>query len=79
MDGSALVQEVLAVMINGEEWTLPSWAQTPEDLRVAHCKACFAPMLWVLTTKGNRAPLNPDGTSHFASCPEAERFRRKRV
>ena len=26
---------------------------------------------------GKRAPLNPDGTSHFADCPDAGRFRRR--
>lgn len=66
-------------MINGVEWTIPGWAIEPDNPRVATCKACFSPMIWVLTTKGNRAPLNPDGTSHFSDCPEAERFRRKRV
>lgn len=39
------------------------------------CRACGAPLAWCLTRAGKRAPLNPDGTSHFATCPEASRFR----
>ena len=42
------------------------------------CSACSAPLSWCTTKAGKRAPLNPDGTSHFADCPEAGRFRRTR-
>jgi hypothetical protein len=40
------------------------------------CRACGAPMNWCETKAGKRAPLNLDGTSHFATCPDAERFRK---
>lgn len=77
-----------------------------------HCRTCGEPVKWVMTTTGNRMPLNPmpdpDGncyvdrwdqgmpvvvvavnsaipgaipiryTSHFATCPQADKWRKKR-
>lgn len=45
---------------------------------VGRCTACGAPLSWCTTKAGRRAPLNPDGTSHFADCPQAASFRRPR-
>lgn len=42
------------------------------------CRACSARISWAETPTGRTAPLDPDGTSHFATCPDAERFRRSR-
>lgn len=77
-DASRPDQTPRVVLVFGEEWALPSWAHTPEYPRIAHCNSCQAPMLWVVTKLGNRAPLNQDGTSHFATCPDAARHRRKK-
>lgn len=41
------------------------------------CASCRAPIVWATTTKGNRAPLDRDGISHFSSCPNAADHRRK--
>lgn len=36
-------------------------------------------MTFVLTKNGKRMPTDPDGTSHFATCPQARRFRQPAV
>lgn len=55
-----------------EGWT------TPEGYtfsNVATCRECPARIAWHVTPAGRKAPLNPDGTSHFSDCPGAERRR----
>jgi hypothetical protein len=47
------------------------------DLAASWCRSCNALILWCQTRSGKRAPLNPDGTSHFASCPQASTWRRR--
>ena len=52
------------------------------DYRPSRCKgkqrggSCEAVILWCKTPRGRSAPLNPDGTSHFANCPDAPGFRK---
>lgn len=41
------------------------------------CKSCGAPLRWSWTKNGKRTPTNPDGTSHYGTCPQAEEWRRK--
>jgi hypothetical protein len=42
------------------------------------CKGCNARIYWVRhsSTTGRTAPYNPDGTPHFGTCPDADKFRR---
>lgn len=47
---------------------------TPVDL--SNCRSCGVLILWVITAKGKRAPYNRDGVSHFATCPEAQKWRK---
>jgi hypothetical protein len=42
---------------------------------VGVCRGCRASIAWAQTPAGRTSPLDRDGTSHFATCPEAERFR----
>lgn len=42
------------------------------------CKKCGAKMYWILTKAGKASPLNVEGVSHFADCPHAPTFRRKK-
>jgi len=42
------------------------------------CSTCGDRMVWCISPKGRRAPMNPDGTSHFATCPQAGEHRRTR-
>lgn len=42
------------------------------------CRSCGAEILWIVTSAGKRAPMNLDGTtSHFATCPQADRWRKR--
>jgi len=36
---------------------------------------CGAGIWWVTTKTGSHTPLNSDGTSHFATCPNAREFK----
>lgn len=46
---------------------------TPSN--VAACRSCGAPVLWVTTAAGRKAPYDRDGRSHFATCPQAKAWR----
>ena len=41
------------------------------------CRGCGAEIWWVKTKRGKPAPYDVDGLSHFATCPEAGRFRKE--
>ena len=42
------------------------------------CRSCNQPIGWIVTPKGRRMPLNMDTLeSHFATCPDAKKFRKK--
>ena len=57
-------------------WTIPEgW--TPDN--IGHCRSCGAEVLWCLTAARRKAPINADGTSHFATCPQADSWRRKPI
>lgn|GEM_PF-6131839 len=43
---------------------------------MSRCRSCPAAIAWCLTKASKRAPLNLDGTSHFADCPGAANHRR---
>jgi hypothetical protein len=49
-----------------------------EFLNLGECRGCGAPIAWARTPTGRQAPLEREGINHFASCPEADRFRRER-
>ena len=44
----------------------------------ARCRSCNAEIAWATTPAGRRMPLNRDGTSHFANCPEADTWRKRK-
>lgn len=59
----------------------PTGQVIPEGYRfdsMGRCRGCGASMAWATTPKGARAPLDADGTNHFVTCPERDRFRTKR-
>jgi hypothetical protein len=39
------------------------------------CRSCDAVIEWEKTDAGKWRPLNPDGTSHFETCPNADKHR----
>lgn len=61
---------------DGTVFTVPDgW----EADSASKCRSCYAPVLWcVHDRRGSRAPFDPDGTSHFATCVDAASWRRPR-
>lgn len=56
-------------------WLVPSgWRFT----NLGHCRTCGAEVAWCRTPAGRPAPVNMDGVSHFATCPQADQHRRPR-
>lgn len=51
-------------------WPIPPGA--PEKT----CRSCSAPIVWIVTASGKRMPVDPDGVSHFETCPNAAQHRR---
>lgn len=54
----------------------PSWMQRPSA--VLACRACKQNIRFVSTSDGHATPTNLDGTPHWATCTEPERFRRSK-
>lgn len=52
--------------------------EIPDNAARGWCSGCSAPVAWIITTKGKRMPVDPDGTSHFATCIHADKFRKKK-
>ena len=40
------------------------------------CRSCHAVVVWGETAHGKRAPFDPDGANHFASCPDRRAWRK---
>ena len=49
--------------------------EIPLDAKSSVCRDCKATIYWIRTVKGLSMPVNPDGVSHFATCPAAGKFR----
>jgi hypothetical protein len=66
---------------SGARWDCPPWAITPTArITVRTCRSCGARVAWLKTIKtGSLAPCNPDGTSHFGTCPQAEAWRKPKA
>jgi hypothetical protein len=60
----------------GGGWVVPLGYTAEPREPPAKCRSCGAEILWAVTPKGKRAPLNRDGTSHFANCPQADSWRK---
>lgn len=45
--------------------------------RVGRCRSCHAAVMWTTTPAGKASPIDADGTSHFATCPQADQWRRR--
>lgn len=43
-----------------------------------HCRSCHRPVYWLTTPRDKHLPYNPDGTSHWGTCPNADQHRRKK-
>lgn len=51
----------------------------PNGTPASKCRGCGAEIYWILTPVGKRMPVDPDRTSHFATCPMAGKFRKRTV
>ena len=54
-------------------WLIPE-GYRPDNL--SSCRSCGEQILWAITPRGKRAPLNRGGVSHFATCPDAMKWRK---
>ena len=50
---------------------------TPAPKGTEPCQTCGAPIRWSWTKTGKKTPVNPDGTSHWGTCPQAQEWRGK--
>jgi len=50
--------------------------ELPTNPKLHKCKGCGTTIIWVKTNTGKMMPVDTDGTSHFATCPKADDFRR---
>lgn len=57
--------------------TEPKKFAIPPGTPAVGCRACGARIQFVETDKGRRMPVNTDGTSHFATCSDPKRFRKR--
>ena len=49
----------------------------PANAQPKACSSCKAKIYWVLTEKRSSLPVDPDGKSHFLSCPNASQHSKK--
>lgn len=44
---------------------------------IGNVEGCGARIWWMTTKNGRKVPFDPEGHAHFATCPNAEQFRRQ--
>lgn len=49
--------------------------EIPEGTEPTRCKGCKSLIYFITTENKKLMPVDPDGTSHFATCPQAGKFR----
>lgn len=55
--------------------------EIPPNVGPSQCKSCSAVIYWV-KPDGYRTtahPVNPDGYSHFSTCPNADEWRKQKA
>jgi hypothetical protein len=45
--------------------------EIPPGTLESKCRSCHAVIFWIQPRPGVRLPVNPDGVSHFETCPDA--------
>lgn len=61
--------------MNGRQLTF----DVPPDADRGTCRSCGRPVAWIITAKGKKMPVDlGSGESHFATCPEAAKWRKPR-
>lgn len=60
--------------VSSAGWVIPDgWTFT----NLGECRSCRTPVAWCITPGGSKAPVDRDGKSHFATCPQASTWRRR--
>lgn len=65
-------------------WTRPATTRAPGVYEIPTgtpqraCNSCRRPIFWIVTPAGARMPVDPDGKTHFATCPNAAAHRKPR-
>jgi len=55
----------------------PTVFEIPKGTPHSHCRGCGKMIFWITTPKKKvQMPVDPDGLSHFSSCPMANNFRK---
>ncbi len=54
---------------------VPAHLREPLPQPHAQCRSCGGPIRWTVTKEGRKMPINLDGVSHFATCPNAKEWR----
>lgn len=62
-------------LIAPEGWVTPP-GYSFAGLRPCRGPACGRVVAWHITPRGAKMPVDPDGTSHYDTCPDAGTFRR---
>jgi hypothetical protein len=52
-------------------------SEIPAGTEPKACRGCGAQIYWIITPNGKDMPVNADGISHFATCPDAAKFRKQ--
>lgn len=60
-----------------EGWFVPEGMEAQHREPPARCRSCGAEVLWVITRKQKRMPLDRTGESHFVTCPQAGEWRKR--
>lgn len=68
---------VSALAARFEGWSIPI-GYMPDSTARCRGDSCGEIVLWCTTPAKRRIPIDRDGTAHFATCPDAARFRRRR-
>lgn len=49
----------------------------PCSAKGGRCSSCHAEVRWIVTDRGNRMPVDPNGVSHFVTCAGACAHRKR--
>lgn len=69
-------QSVITFTGSDTEWIVPDGWSFLND-KPGLCRSCGAPVLWLESKNGKKSPFNADGVNHFATCPQADSWRKK--
>ncbi len=50
----------------------------PDENKVSECRSCNEHIKWSKTNAGKWTPINLDGSPHWSSCPQANKWRGER-